>query len=572
MSRPLIPDIIRDRIDLLTVSAILAVLSWKNCGALGAEGTMIKVVDLFAGPGGLGEGFSSYLSADGKPSFRLSVSAEMDKAAHATLLLRAYFRRFGATKDVPKSYYAFLAGAVWKPRSDANLPDSIANDPEWKQAEKEALCLTLGREEDNKLLYSAIRSRVSSEDAGWILIGGPPCQAYSVVGRVRNRGNFEYRPESDHRHFLYREYLHVLDRFGPDVFIMENVRGLLSSTVGGKEIFAQVLEDLSDPGRALRRQRSSQYEIYPISHEAAQAGSALSRNPEDFLIYSEDHGIPQSRHRVILLGVRRGSGLAEPGRMRHHADETALKHALAGLPLVRSGVSDLVDCADTWKETVESQREKLLKILSHADAAPIVEKLGRLQFPADLTRGGLSMPLTDRDIRGRSLMPTGLREWLVDPRLDTVQNHETRSHMTEDLRRYLYCAAFSATMKYSPKSCDFPKKLAPNHFSWDDGAFKDRFRVHLPNEVAGTITSHISKDGHHFIHYDPLQCRTFTVREAARVQTFPDNYFFRGARTQQYTQVGNAVPPLLARQIAEIVWKMFAGKRASVGRAIREAA
>lgn len=160
-------------------------------------------------------------------------------------------------------------------------------------------------------------------------------------------------------------------------------------------------------------------------------------------------------------------------------------------------------------------------------------------------------------------MPATLRQWLRDPKLDGVSQHESRSHMASDLHRYMFAACFAQLQGYSPKLRLFPPKLLPNHKNMDSEEipFVDRFRVQLGGEPSTTVVSHICKDGHYYIHPDPSQCRSLTVREVARLQTFPDSYFFEGNRTQQYHQVGNAVPPLLARQIAEVVLDFMQASR-----------
>jgi DNA (cytosine-5)-methyltransferase 1 len=130
--------------------------------------------------------------------------------------------------------------------------------------------------------------------------------------------------------------------------------------------------------------------------------------------------------------------------------------------------------------------------------------------------------------------------------------------MHTDIWRYLFCSCFAAEHGRSSKLSDFPDNLLPNHGNVDaankkNAKFLDRFKVQIPSRAATTVMSHISKDGHYYIHSDPHQCRAWTVRAAARVQTFPDNYYFEGGKTAAYHQVGNAVPPRLAWQIAGVV-------------------
>lgn len=503
----------------------------------------IPVVDLFAGPGGLGEGFSSLKEGGGGTAsypFRIALSVEKETFARTTLRLRAFYRLLILNGIPLARYYDYVAGKNQAPY-----------DPEtrefWDQAGEEALQLEIGSEGASRTLRSKVKE-IQEQNKHWVLIGGPPCQAYSLVGRARNKGKKDYKPEEDHRHFLYTHYLELIRKFRPSIFVMENVKGILSSRVSGAGIFSRILEDL----RAADSSDGRSYRIYSLvkgnSVYTGPDGTAV--NPDDFIVRSELFGIPQARHRVILLGIREDVA-PDYFRPLEKKEKVSLNDALRDLPRLRSGLS-ANDSLEKWQHTVREQARRAIESLKELDSAEDRKRIrkvldgiakGKLPYPS---RGGLRTAASN-------VSPTIFGRKMRDNRLTVVLNHEARGHMDTDLARYLFAAAYGKVKGVSPSQGNFPRALAPSHKSWFSGGFADRFRVQLSGEPSSTVTSHIGKDGHYYIHFDPRQCRSLTVREAARLQTFPDNYFFEGNRTEQYIQVGNAVPPMLARQIAKKV-------------------
>lgn len=507
----------------------------------------IPLIDLFSGPGGLGEGFASL---DEGRAFRIVVSAEADPFARSTLCLRSYFRRLREHGGQLNRYYAFCNG-------EAAEPFDRATAFAWRDAEAEARQITLGTPEGNKELDTRIDMRLGTGVES-VLIGGPPCQAFSLVGRSRNLGNASYRPEDDHRHFLYKEYLRVIRRYRPAVFVMENVKGILSSTVAGRRVFQDILLDLSDPEAALTGRPGTNgacYRIHSLVEPTVfrRGMDVDDLDPRDFVVRAEEHGIPQARHRVILLGVREDiDRMPEP--MQREEQWVTVSDAISDLPQLRSHISRSTDSGDQWLRTVRGHLLSLAADAAHRRLHRMSEALGKAA--QDL---GPNLFHRVRSSIGATNGISDIADELRDDNLIHPLNHEARGHMSGDLRRYAFAAVFAELQGVSPKGHeDFNLDgLAPNHANWSSGKFADRFRVQVWNRPATTVTSHISKDGHYFIHPDPLQCRSLTVREAARLQTFPDNYLFMGNRTQQFHQVGNAVPPLLARKIAAIAKKLL---------------
>jgi DNA (cytosine-5)-methyltransferase 1 len=516
----------------------------------------IPIIDIFAGPGGLGEGFCSLLNKQGERVFDIVLSIEKDYFAHRTLTLRSFFRQF-LPGQAPDDYYEFVKGNI-------TLDDLYERWPkEAEVAKREAWHATLGIGEGavtNEEVDKRIKS-VLGKEKNWLMIGGPPCQAYSIVGRSR-RQETVLDGVTDERVVLYKQYLRILALHNPAVFVMENVKGILSAETKESPVFSKILEDLADPVKAYiadygkngRAMICPGYKVYSLAVEADKFdkdGYPIFKQ-KDFVIHAEKFGIPQTRHRVILLGIRSDIDLIPD--ILEKTGEIAISKVLSNLPKLRSGLSKSKDSDAAWRQAVAKIGEEgILADLDEEILEKIYKQLEKVTSPQYKT-GGDYLPCDEITIGYEE-------EWYLDDKIKGVCNHHSRGHMESDLHRYFFVSCFAKVKKISPKLQDFPYVLLPNHENLNEGLedkkFADRFRVQLWNKPAKTITSHISKDGHYYIHPDPTQCRSLTVREAARIQTFPDNYYFCGPRTAQFIQVGNAVPPLLANKIAKVVQNVF---------------
>jgi DNA (cytosine-5)-methyltransferase 1 len=501
----------------------------------------IPIIDIFAGPGGLGEGFS-------QAGFDIRLSIECDPVAHQTLQFRAFCRELCKRKSGIELLTHFYSTGAQIDELYKEYP-SLAD-----HARNEAWMARLGTT-PNSAVDKKIKAGLKGAD-NWVLIGGPPCQAYSLVGRARMRGT-DPDFEDDHRHFLYKEYLRIVEEHRPSVFVMENVKGILSANVKETAIFAQILNDLRAPTRALKRRLNQQGEVEYELHAIAVSADTLSAGFESkqFLVRAEDFGIPQKRHRIFIVGIRKGTGI-KMNYLTGSDSVTSVADVINDLPKLRSGFSR--NFSGDWSASIESLRKEPW-FRSLAKSEPKMHQMldSELRQLDKVQNNGCNVAKI-----GRLSKPKKLAEWYGKTNLPFVLNHECRNHMAADLQRYFFAACYAKVYNKSPKISDFPQQLWPAHANVQNTGgkviFDDRFRVQCENGPSTTVVSHISKDGHYYIHPDPRQCRSLTVREAARLQTFPDDYFFTGSRTAQFHQVGNAVPPYLAYQIAVALKKSLA--------------
>lgn len=501
---------------------------------------MIPVIDIFSGPGGLAEGFSS-ITESGERKFDIRLSIECESYAFQTLRLRSFFRQF-PVGQVPDDYYRFVRGEIPLSQLYSLWGEAYAS------AERETLQVVLGpgnHEQIDGHIRQALR-----QNENWILIGGPPCQAYSNAGMVGNRTRKGYKAENDERYYLYQEYIRILAVHAPIAFVLENVPGMLAARLRGKPIITNVIKGLTQPTTAMKSAfgvdvDAPAYRLYSLSSGAMEPED----NPRKFLIKGELHGLPQTRHRIIIIGIREDVAPDDIGRLQTVSECTPARAVLEGLPIIRSSLSN-ADSLERWRATFETEQTRWLNPIQNLHGTRLYRRMqaaaNRLAARSPVSPGMEFMP-------GR--FPTAWQQdWYMDEELGGCLHHTARPHMQSDLLRYLFSICYTELNGNFPRLKDYPEELLPAHRNAKTGDFKDRFRTVLPSEPAGTIISHMAKDGHAFIHPDSRQCRSLTPREAARLQTFPDNYYFAGGRAAQFRQIGNAVPPQLAYLVGTILF------------------
>lgn len=433
------------------------------------------VVDLFSGAGGLTEGFV-------KAGFKIVAHVEKEKWACETLKTRICYH-YLKEKDRLDLYNKYIVQSVNYNNINEDRKIIFEKFPQLEEKlNYEVLNRTFGDPEEDKnatsieeiinLIEKALE--YNKEEKVDVIIGGPPCQAYSLIGR----GRMGESVENDKRNFLFKYYKEIVDKFKPEVFIFENVPGILSAHKG--RIFKAIEDEFDEIGYKL------------------QSGTSED-NPVANIIDASELGVYQSRKRVILFGSKED-----------------LKY-----PDFKKYVEELDKDKNTWNAI--------------GDLPPLEPGKGN-----DYFFGEYDNVSEEKLSKFQKLM----REDSIG-----VLHHKARAHQDRD-RKIYELAIRKAQESQQLKYYEIPEEYS-THKNKND--FEDRFKVHWWYSIPHTIVAHISKDGHYNIHPSIEQKRSLTVREAARIQSFPDNYKFEGPRTWQYVQIGNAVPPLMAEVIAKAV-------------------
>lgn len=405
----------------------------------------MNYIDLFAGAGGLSEGFI-------REGFHAIAHVEMDEAACYTLKTRTAYH-YLITNDKKSKYAMYLNGEINRQALYSSVP---------KEEMQSIINLALG-DDSNMEIFGQIDTLLKKREVD-LIIGGPPCQAYSLVGRARSKDGMQ----SDPRNHLYIQYGKYLKKYNPKIFVFENVLGLRSA--GGGEFLKQMVAEFNKLG-------------YVVN---------------DFLFNAKDFGVLQNRKRIILIGHKKELNLTIPQFKPENKKKFSVESIFQDLPKLFAG-----EGKDKGGKYAKPSNEYL--------------NYTHIRNGLEVLTQHISRPHTDQD------------KEIYRIAINQLRNGERLNYTT------------------------LPERLKTHN---NQNSFLDRFKVvDAKANFAQTVVAHIAKDGHYYIHPDILQNRSISIREAARLQSFPDDFYFEGVqesknRTAAFKQIGNAVPPLMARAIA----------------------
>ncbi|MCY7735970.1 DNA cytosine methyltransferase [Bacillus safensis] len=406
----------------------------------------MNIIDLFSGGGGLTEGFK-------QQSYNILCHVEMEKDACDTLKTREAYYYLKNNNKLP-IYESYLAGNISKEEFYGYIPSEHLS---------KVLNYKISQNELPNIIDNINRLVGKTKIDG--IIGGPPCQAYSTIGRARN----DRKKEKDERIYLYKYYSKFLEEYNPKFFVFENVKGLLSyKDIYKERLLPKIIKEFQSKG-------------YDVNHK---------------LLNSADYGVPQKRERLFIFGIKNNlhkkANTFFESLLFYREESISIKDLFFDLPIMSAG------------ETKNEYSEK----------KPVPFVKNNLRCSNEYLSQNISRPNNNRD---------------------------------KTIYRLVVKAKDSGkTIKYN----ELPTSLKTHK---NEKHFLDRFKCLNENEQSHTLVAHISKDGHYYIHPDLTQNRSITVREAARIQMFPDDYHFENSRTSAFKQIGNAVPVYLSSKIARTI-------------------